>query len=256
MLATRPKLENGGIRLDTDPAKKQRRRMVLAVLLLLIALAIVAVKDHDAWFGSGDGQLVAESDEPDATAPTVTATSPARSAALPKTKTRRVAEREPAQPAAQPAIMASNRKALPPLDIEVVAGDSRRTIQASNSAVRIDMSESIAGAGGQSSGVKMIATAPQHATMSQDTAQALDRPVEPAYPVLARQMKVQGAVVLRALIGSDGLIQDLRVLSGPGILASAAQEAVRQWRFKPYLENGKPVETQAKITVNFTISTF
>jgi periplasmic protein TonB len=45
------------------------------------------------------------------------------------------------------------------------------------------------------------------------------------------------------------------VQSGPGILASAAQEAVKQWRFKPYLQNGQPVETQCNITVNFTIST-
>ena len=74
--------------------------------------------------------------------------------------------------------------------------------------------------------------------------------------MLARQMKVQGSVVLQALIGKDGLIQDLRVLSGPGILSTAAQEAVRQWRFKPYLQNGQAVETEANITVNFTISTF
>jgi protein TonB len=73
--------------------------------------------------------------------------------------------------------------------------------------------------------------------------------------MLAREMKVQGAVILQALIGTDGGIQDLRVLSGPAILATAAQEAVRQWRFKPYLQNGVPVETEAKITVNFTIST-
>jgi protein TonB len=69
-------------------------------------------------------------------------------------------------------------------------------------------------------------------------------------------MKVQGAVAIQALIGASGEIQDLRILSGPSILASAAQEAVRQWRFKPYLQNGQPVETQARITVNFTISTF
>jgi protein TonB len=92
--------------------------------------------------------------------------------------------------------------------------------------------------------------------MSADATRAVDRTVEPSYPVLAKQMKVQGAVVMQALIGADGIIQDLKVVSGPAILSSAAREAVRQWRFKPYLENGKPVETQAKITVNFTISTF
>ena len=81
------------------------------------------------------------------------------------------------------------------------------------------------------------------------------RPVEPDYPLLAKQMKVQGSVVLQALIGKAGTIEDLRVLSGPAILSSAAMEAVKQWRFRPYYVSGEPVETQARITVNFTIST-
>ena len=53
----------------------------------------------------------------------------------------------------------------------------------------------------------------------------------------------------------NGLIQDLRVVSGPPILASAAQEAVEQWHFKPHYQGDEAVETQARITVNFTIST-
>ena len=73
--------------------------------------------------------------------------------------------------------------------------------------------------------------------------------------MLARQMKVQGSVVLQVLIGRDGLIQNLQVVSGPPILASAAREAVRQWHFKPHYEGTESVETQARITVNFTIST-
>ena len=83
----------------------------------------------------------------------------------------------------------------------------------------------------------------------------VSRPVEPTYPLLAKQMKVQGAVVLQALIGKEGDIQDLHVLSGPAILSAAAREAVKQWRFRPYLQSGQPVETEARITVNFTIST-
>ena len=63
------------------------------------------------------------------------------------------------------------------------------------------------------------------------------------------------AVSLQALISKEGTIQELQILSGPRILAAAAREAVKQWHFKPYLQNGQPVETQAKITVNFTIST-
>jgi protein TonB len=62
-------------------------------------------------------------------------------------------------------------------------------------------------------------------------------------------------VILQALIGKDGIIQNLRVVSGPRILAGAAEDAVRQWRFKPHFVGGEAVETQAKITVNFTIST-
>jgi protein TonB len=68
-------------------------------------------------------------------------------------------------------------------------------------------------------------------------------------------MQVQGSVVLEALIGRNGLIEDLHVISGPPILANAAKEAVRQWQFKPHYNGSEPVETQAKITVNFTIST-
>jgi protein TonB len=64
---------------------------------------------------------------------------------------------------------------------------------------------------------------------------------------------VQGSVVLQAVVGTDGSIENLRVLSGPAVLATAAQQAVRQWRFKPYLQNGQPVETKARIIVNFTI---
>ena len=74
--------------------------------------------------------------------------------------------------------------------------------------------------------------------------------------MLAKQMKVQGSVVLQALIGREGSIQDLRVLSGPAILSNAAMDAVRQWRFRPYYQQGQPIETEARITVNFTISTY
>ena len=74
-----------------------------------------------------------------------------------------------------------------------------------------------------------------------------------SYPMLAQHMNVQGSVVLQALISAEGIMQDLRVLSGPAILGSAAQQAVREWRFKPVVQNGQAVETKAKITVNFTI---
>jgi protein TonB len=91
--------------------------------------------------------------------------------------------------------------------------------------------------------------------MSASTSENVAAPARPNYPMLARQMKVQGSVILQALIGKDGVIQSLRVVRGPHILAAAAEDAVRQWHFKPHYEGGDAVETQAKITVNFTIST-
>jgi protein TonB len=100
-----------------------------------------------------------------------------------------------------------------------------------------------------------VADATGRVHLSPGAAQIISRPVEPNYPLLAKQMKVQGAVVLEALIGRDGNIQDLHILSGPTILSAAAREAVKQWRFKPYLQSGEAVETEARITVNFTIST-
>lgn len=74
------------------------------------------------------------------------------------------------------------------------------------------------------------------------------------YPLLSGQTSVQGSVLMQALIAPDGAVEDLRILSGPSILVQAAREAVRQWRFKPFVQDGKAVETQARVTVNFTIN--
>ncbi|MFZ0760723.1 MAG: energy transducer TonB, partial [Candidatus Sulfotelmatobacter sp.] len=101
----------------------------------------------------------------------------------------------------------------------------------------------------------LTSNAAERVQMSADASEIVARSVRPDYPLLARQMKVEGSVILQALIGKDGAIQNLRVVSGPHILASAAQDAVRQWHFKPHFEGSEAVETQAKITVNFTIST-
>ncbi len=78
--------------------------------------------------------------------------------------------------------------------------------------------------------------------------------VEPVYPPLARNARVQGQVVLTAIISRDGTIQDLRVLSGHPLLIQAALDAVRQWRYKPFLLSGEPVEVETTVTVNFTLT--
>jgi protein TonB len=78
--------------------------------------------------------------------------------------------------------------------------------------------------------------------------------VPPQYPPEAGRKRIEGTVVLLAVIGTDGSVKDVRVESGPPPLAQAAIEAVKQWRYKPYLLNGVPVEIDSRITVNFTMS--
>ena len=77
--------------------------------------------------------------------------------------------------------------------------------------------------------------------------------VEPSYPEVARQQNVQGPVVLNAMVGQDGTVQELKVISGDAQLTVAAMEAVRQWRFKPYQPNGTPVAFRTEITLNFNL---
>ncbi len=78
--------------------------------------------------------------------------------------------------------------------------------------------------------------------------------VTPQYPTEAGRARLEGAVVLMAVIGKDGSVQDVRVESGLPILAQAAIDAVKQWRYKPYLVDGEPVEVDSRITINFTLS--
>jgi protein TonB len=78
--------------------------------------------------------------------------------------------------------------------------------------------------------------------------------VQPIYPPLAKQARIQGRVLLSAMISKEGTIQDLKVTSGHALLIQAAIEAVRQWKYKPYLLNGEPVEVSTEIEVNFMLS--
>ncbi len=98
--------------------------------------------------------------------------------------------------------------------------------------------------------------APQRVRVSQGVTQkAKISDVAPSYPTEAKQAGVQGLVVLAAVIGKDGNIQNLRVLNSPSpLLSQAALDAVRQWKYRPYMLNGSPVEVDTRITVNFTLS--
>jgi periplasmic protein TonB len=77
-------------------------------------------------------------------------------------------------------------------------------------------------------------------------------PIRPVYPSIARATHVAGTVVVEAVISKTGVIESLHVTSGPAMLRSAALDAIREARYKPYLLNGEPTEVQTTITVNFT----
>jgi len=102
--------------------------------------------------------------------------------------------------------------------------------------------------------VPKVAT-PQRVRVSQGVSQGLlIHRVQPMYPPLARQARIQGTVVLQAEISKDGSIENLRLISGHPMLAPSAIEAVKQWRYKPYFLNGEPVAVETQITVNFTLA--
>jgi protein TonB len=77
--------------------------------------------------------------------------------------------------------------------------------------------------------------------------------VEPTYPPVAQQARIQGAVVLAALIDRGGNVQSLQVVSGHPLLVRAAIDAVKQWRYQPLLVNGQPIEVETTVTVNFHV---
>ncbi len=257
--------------------------MVGALCLLLLALGIVLWRNRDFWFPdrpeaesdqpveSSPQAKVAPAQPPAATAkpaiaatakPAIAATAKPAIAAKPKHRVASVAK-TPAPLTPPPPAVATARTVLPPLEVEVVAGDTHRTIRPGSNSVRVDLqpgappqpvTDAII-ADDTETAAKVTSDASERVQMSANASEIVTSPVRPNYPLLARQMKVQGSVILQALISKDGVIQNLRVVSGPHILAGAAQDAVRQWHFKPHFEDNEAVETQAKITVNFTIST-
>jgi protein TonB len=82
----------------------------------------------------------------------------------------------------------------------------------------------------------------------------LIRRVEPVYPPLARSARIQGSVILVALISKAGTIENLRAVAGHPMLVPAAINAVSQWRYRPYVLNSEPIEVETQITVNFFLS--
>ena len=102
---------------------------------------------------------------------------------------------------------------------------------------------------------RFVPVTPQRVRISQGVTRGLlVHRVEPSYPPLARAARVQGDVVLTAVISVNGDIENLQLVSGHPMLVPSALSAVKQWRYKPYLLNGQPVEVETTITVIFSLS--
>jgi len=247
MLELKPRPIAQPSRPRADRESKQPRRLVLALTVLLVLLVAVIARDHDFWFGNDESSLDGDGNSSEfaqtksvKTAPVASAT---KSTAIPANKKSAASAKSKSASIEQPVepVVATNRTILPPLDVEVIAGDSHRTVRPGNpNSLQITTGTPAATNAAER---QLLATSVQPTSGSYET----------TYPLLAQHMNVEGSVVLQALIGADGTIENLRVVSGPSILTGAAQQAVRQWRFKPVLQNGQPVETKAKITVNFSI---
>jgi len=239
---SRTMMHNAPVR--TTVPSQQPRRLVLALALLLIALVALLIKDRQFWFGTE--QATIESDVPEASVPTQTSsTRPAQPllSALKKASHPVKAASTPA-PAAATSGVAVTRTILPPLDVDVVAGDKHHKVHPGSNQTHVEIPNAAA------QGAFAPAT---NAAERQALPTVQQVPASASYPLLAQHMNVQGSVVLQAVISAQGSVENLTVLSGPAILTTAAQQAVREWRFKPVVQNGQPVETKAMITVNFSI---
>ncbi|MFL6443473.1 MAG: energy transducer TonB [Candidatus Sulfotelmatobacter sp.] len=245
------------------PARKgsQPRKLMLALVLLLVALVAILIKDRQFWFGSEEA--VIESDLPTAqptpasaaqSAPVATKAAPAASSApAHATKNPVATAKTSSQPVAPeaPAVTAT-RTVLPPLDVEVIAGDNHHTVRPRSNVTKVQVAK-VPGIQLEAPAASVTSKAATHEVVPASATHLPQTEIHATYPVLAQHMNVQGSVVLEALIGTDGMIENVRVLRGPAILSSAAQQAVREWKFKPIYQHGQAVESKATITVNFTI---
>ncbi|CAN5401005.1 hypothetical protein BH10ACI4_BH10ACI4_12500 [soil metagenome] len=120
------------------------------------------------------------------------------------------------------------------------------------SALALRMEVAAPGAQRVNSKANTSGDAPVHVSGAVMAGNVLTR-VPPVYPKAAKEAKIQGAVVLKGVIGKEGLVEQLNVVSGPSELVNSAIEAVKQWTYRPYLLNGNPVDVETTVTVTYSI---
>src|ERR1700678_1848250 len=187
-------------------AEVQRKRMLIALGILLVALVAVVLKDGYFWFPPSPEVQEAAFRSKSKSAVAVPTSTPAAPAHEHKAKTAAPAPTEP------PLSSTTERAALPPLQVEVVAGNRHINVPAKSNAIHLDVdsgaTSSVSSAPAAAPNAPGGASAGDRVQLSPQTTESVSVSVPPDYPLLARQMKVQGAVRLQALISRDGTIQE------------------------------------------------
>ena len=212
---------------------KQRRRLAIAIVLLLAAIAAVLVRDRESWFGNDNDETAVADSQQAVSAPSTV-------------------EPAPVAPAAEAKMPVTTQHSAEATSGHAPSTHAHGAVGRFSNSVKRARSRDLGLASARPSATWGPATIAAERARTSDQVQAHQQAA--TYPLLTQATAVQGSVLLQALINADGTVAELRVISGPAILVSAARQAVQQWRFQPYLLNGKPVETQARVTVNFTIN--
>ncbi len=261
--------------------QQRRRKLILAgISICLVGLAGVA---GVAFFRSNRAQFVAEFGEFKKQITGIfgmfDAGSASKSVARPGVaKSPRRHNEAKSQPATSSELAAKTddpAKPAKPFEIEVVDPEGQRHLVKPRGSTRLRVqfqgpswARGSVNAPGGGSGVAAAASArsaspsaapeprPGAGSISRETSGDVPtQQVMPAYPLLALQKNMQGRVVLQVTVAKDGSVQNVRLLSGHPILATAVVDAVKQWRYKPTYRDGEPVEVDRRITVDFVIST-
>jgi periplasmic protein TonB len=243
---------------------------------ILIAAAVVLIVGVLAYLGWSKGKTSSGSQQPitaSATPATVPAVTPSAPAAEPRSSVSQPIATQSSKPSAsittspttsisvndEPEVV--TRKAAPAIVVKSYSAGKKTQAQGEDSAPQLPSPLAVASPNDKNlSGlVASVPTALPKPTLStvkisQGVSQGLlIKRVQPRYPQNALAMRVQGSVLLQATINKEGNISNLKTISGDAVLARAASEAVKQWRYKPYYLNGEPVDIETQITVNFKL---
>jgi len=255
-----------------QPRVPKKWRYAIVAAAALVALALLSVYGWRAWYRSS---VASTAGKPTLSAPTTPAETESAAAGAGSPSTSDIVRpssssshsiKSPTLAATKPA--AKSTSALPRRSHHPAAGNGANGGMQANSVPNGDEIPQIAASSPESAGQsiqsadqsvdlrKALAATPAlpqlGVPISQGTAGGvLVYKVQPLYPAEARRMRVHGNVVIDAMVTAQGQVDDLKLVSGDSMLAAAAMDAVRRWRYTPYLLNGKPIPKQTRITVSF-----